>query len=60
MKARTTAILLTAVLVVYFGLLGQRAVLLLQTGTGDDAARAAAGGLGGVSQAPFRLRRRGL
>jgi hypothetical protein len=34
MKARTTAILLTAVLVVYFVLLGQRAVLLLQTGTG--------------------------
>jgi hypothetical protein len=34
MRARTTAILLTAVLVVYFVLLGQRAVLLLQTGTG--------------------------
>jgi hypothetical protein len=33
-KARTTAILLTAVLVVYFVLLGERAVLLLQTGTG--------------------------
>jgi hypothetical protein len=34
MKARTTAFLLTAVLVVYFVLLGQRAVLLLRTGTG--------------------------
>lgn len=34
MKARTTALLLTAVLVVYFVLLGQRAVLLLATGTG--------------------------
>jgi hypothetical protein len=33
-KARTTALLLTAVLVVYFVLLGQRAVLLLATGTG--------------------------
>jgi hypothetical protein len=33
-KARTTAILLTAVLAVYFVLLGERAVLLLQTGTG--------------------------
>jgi hypothetical protein len=33
MKARTTAILLTAVLVVYFVLLGERAVLLLGTGT---------------------------
>jgi hypothetical protein len=32
-KARTTAIVLTAVLVVYFGLLGVRAVWLLQTGT---------------------------
>src|SRR5205823_13715394 len=32
-KARTTAVLLTAVLVVYFGLLGQRAVLLLRTGS---------------------------
>lgn len=32
--ARTTAILLTAVLVVYFVLLGQRAVLLIGTGTG--------------------------
>ena len=34
MKARATAIVLTAVLVVYFVLLGERAVLLLQTGTG--------------------------
>ncbi|HEX3788232.1 MAG TPA: hypothetical protein VHW44_10250 [Pseudonocardiaceae bacterium] len=34
MKARATALLLTAVLVVYFVLLGQRGVLLLQTGTG--------------------------
>lgn len=34
MKARTTALLLTTVLVVYFVLLGQRAVLLLATGTG--------------------------
>jgi hypothetical protein len=33
MKARTTALLLTAVLVVYFVLLAQRAVLLIQTGT---------------------------
>lgn len=33
MKARTTAILLTAVLVVYFVLLGQRAGWLIQTGT---------------------------
>jgi hypothetical protein len=33
MRARTTAILLTAVLVVYFVLLGQRAFLLLGTGT---------------------------
>ncbi|HVV22615.1 MAG TPA: hypothetical protein VHF06_24480 [Pseudonocardiaceae bacterium] len=33
MKARTTAIVLTAVLVVYFWLLGQRAVWLIQTGT---------------------------
>lgn len=33
MKARTTALILTAVLVVYFVLLGERAVLLLQTGT---------------------------
>lgn len=33
MKARTTAVLLTAVLVVYFVLLGQRAVLLIGTGT---------------------------
>ena len=33
MRARTTAILLTAVLVVYFVLLTQRAVLLIGTGT---------------------------
>ncbi len=33
MKARTTAFVLTAVLVVYFVLLGQRALLLLSTGT---------------------------
>lgn len=33
MKARTTAIALTAVLVVYFVLLGARAVWLLQAGT---------------------------
>jgi hypothetical protein len=33
-KARWTALLLTAVLVVYFVLLGQRAVWLIQTGTG--------------------------
>jgi hypothetical protein len=32
-KARTTAITLTAVLVVYFALLGQRAVWLIQTQT---------------------------
>jgi hypothetical protein len=32
-RARTTAILLTAVLAVYFVLLGERAVLLLGTGT---------------------------
>jgi hypothetical protein len=32
-RARTTAIVLTAVLVVYFVLLGARAVWLLQTGT---------------------------
>ncbi len=34
MKARTTAIILTAVLAVYFVLLGERAVWLIQTGTG--------------------------
>lgn len=34
MKARTTAIVLTAVLVVYFVLLGERAVWLIQTGSG--------------------------
>jgi hypothetical protein len=33
MRARTTAIVLTAVLVVYFALLAQRAVLLIGTGT---------------------------
>lgn len=33
MKARTTAVILTVVLVVYFWLLGQRAVWLIQTGT---------------------------
>jgi hypothetical protein len=32
-KARTTAMVLTAVLAVYFALLAQRAVLLIQTGT---------------------------
>ena len=40
MKARTTAFVLTAVLVVYFVLLGERAVWLIQTGS------AAAIGLG--------------
>lgn len=33
MKARYTALLLTVILVVYFVLLAQRAVLLIQTGT---------------------------
>jgi hypothetical protein len=33
LRPRTTALLLTAVLVVYFVLLAQRAVLLIQTGT---------------------------
>ncbi len=33
MKARYTALLLTAILVVYFVLLAQRAVLLIETGT---------------------------
>lgn len=38
MRARTTALLLTAVLVVYFVLLTQRAILLIQTGTVVDIA----------------------
>lgn len=42
MKARYTAILLTAVLVVYFVLLGDRAVLLLRSGTGAGIALGAA------------------
>jgi hypothetical protein len=41
-KARYTAILLTAVLVVYFVLLGQRGILLLGTGTGLGIALGAA------------------
>lgn len=42
MKARYTAILLTAVLVVYFVLLGERAVLLLGSGTAVGIALGAA------------------
>lgn len=42
MKARTTAIFLTAVLVVYFVLLGERAVWLIQTGTAVGAGLGAA------------------
>jgi hypothetical protein len=42
MKARTTAVLLTAVLAVYFVLLGQRAVLLLETGSAIGIALGAA------------------